>query len=60
MMQIDGCPTDGHLSVVFSDIYMCKMEEDVVVPAKPSSYKRYVDDTYIRKRKVLMMNYSRI
>ena len=27
------------------------MEEDVVVPAKPIFYKRYVDDTYIRRKK---------
>ena len=30
---------------------MCKMKEDVVVPAKPIFYKRYVDDTYIRRKK---------
>ena len=36
---------------VFSDIFMCKMEEDVVVPAKPIFYKHYVDDTYIRRKK---------
>ena len=30
-------------SVLFSDIYMCKMEEDVVKPLKPIFYKRYVD-----------------
>ena len=30
---------------------MCKMEEDVVVAAKPIFYKRYVDDTYIRGKK---------
>ena len=49
--QIDGCPMGGSLSVVFSDIFMCKIGEDVVVPAKPIFYKRYVDDTYIRSRK---------
>ena len=49
--QIDGCPMGGPVSVVFSDIFMCKMEEDVVVPAKPIFYKRYVDDTYIRRKK---------
>ena len=27
------------------------MEEDVVVPAKPIFYKRYVDETYIRRKK---------
>ena len=41
----------GPVSVVFSDIFMCKMGEDVVVPVKPIFYKRYVDDTYIRKKK---------
>ena len=35
----------GPVSVVFTDIFMCKMEEDVVVPAKLIFYKRYVDDT---------------
>ena len=28
-------------------VFMCKMEEDVVVPAKPIFYKRYVDDSQI-------------
>ena len=31
--QIDGCPVGGPVSVASSDIYMSKMEEDVVVPA---------------------------
>ena len=30
---------------------MCKMEFDVVVPAKPMFYKRYVDDTYMSRKK---------
>ena len=30
---------------------MCEMELDVVVPAKPIFYKRYVDDTYVRRKK---------
>ena len=32
-------------------LVMCKMEENVVVPAKPVFYKRYVDETYIRRKK---------
>ena len=40
----------GPISVVFADIYMCKME-DVVAPLKPIFYKRYVDDTYVRRKK---------
>ena len=38
-------------SVVFLDIFMCKMEENVVVPAKPIFCKGYVDDTYIIRKK---------
>ena len=38
------------ISVVFSDIYMCKMEEDVVKPLKPIFYKHYVDDTYVKRK----------
>ena len=37
----------GHVSVVFLDVNMCNMKEGVVVPGKPSFYKRYFDDTYI-------------
>ena len=33
--QIDTCLMGGHVSVVFSDIYMCKMEEEIVFPTKP-------------------------
>ena len=47
--QIDGCPMGGPISVVFADIYMCKMED--VAPLKPIFYKRYVDDTYVRRKK---------
>ena len=49
--QIGGCPMGGPISVVFADIYMCKMEDDVVAPLKPIFSKRYVDDTYVRKKK---------
>ena len=49
--QIDGCPMGGPMSVVFTDIYMCKMEDDVVVSIKPIFYKRFVDGTYIRRKK---------
>ena len=39
------------ISEVFADIYMCKMEDYVVAPIKPIFYKRYVDDTYVRRKK---------
>ena len=51
LKHVDGCPMGWPISVVFSDIFMCEMELDVVVPAKPIFYKRYVDDTYVRRKK---------
>ena len=41
----------GLVFVVFSDIYVCKMEEDIVIPANPIFYKRYIDDTYVQRKK---------
>ena len=41
----------GPIFVVLSDIYACKMEEDIVAPSKPLFYKRHVDDTYVRRKK---------
>ena len=41
----------GPVSVVFPDIYMCKMEDDVAVPMKPISYKRHADNPYVRRKK---------
>ena len=49
--QIDGCPMGGPISVVFGDICMCKMEDDVASSTKTIFYKRYVDDTYVRRKK---------
>ena len=41
---MDGCTTGEPLSVTFSNIYMVKMKNDVVVPYKPIFYRRFVDD----------------
>ena len=49
--QIDGCPMGGPISVVFANIFMCKLEKEVVRPLKPIFYKRYVDDIYVRRKK---------
>ena len=51
--QIDGCTMGGPLSVIFSDIYMTKTEEEVVKPTNPSFYKRFVDDIISKKKKDL-------
>ena len=39
------------ISVVFADIYLCKMGDDVVAPVKQIFYKRYVDNNYVRRKK---------
>ena len=49
--QIDGCPVGGPISVVFSDIYMCKMEEDIVKPLNPIFYKHYMGDRYDKRKR---------
>ena len=50
LKQVDGCTMGGPLSVTFSDIYMVKMENDVVIPSKPIFYHRFVDDIYSRHK----------
>ena len=40
----------GPLSVTFSDIYMTKMERDVVRPFNLIFYRRYVDHIYNRRK----------
>ena len=51
LSQVDICPMGGPISVVFADVFICKIEWDVIVPAIPIFYKRYVDDTYVWKKK---------
>ena len=48
--QVDGCTMGGPLSVTFSDIYMVKMENDVVTPSKPIFYCRFLDYIYSRQK----------
>ena len=38
------------LSVTSSDIYMVKIENNVVIPPKPIFYRRFVDDIYSRRK----------
>ena len=41
----------GPLSITLSDIYMAKMEDDIVEKYQPMFYKRYVDDIINRCKK---------
>ena len=47
--QTDGCTMGGPLSLVFANICMIKLEEDVVRPINPHFYKRFVDDSINRR-----------
>ena len=49
--QIDGCTMGRPISVIFSDIYMTKTEEEVVKPTNPSFYKRFIDDIISKKKR---------
>ena len=46
LKQVSFSTVIGRLSVTFSDIYMVKMENDIVIPSKPVSYRTFVDDNY--------------
>ena len=48
--ETDGCTEGGPLSVTFSDIYMTKMERNVVCPFNLIFYCRYLDDIYNRRK----------
>ena len=51
LKQVGDCIMGGTISAVFLDKFTCKIELDVVVSAKPIFYKRYVDGTYVRRKK---------
>ena len=55
--QTDGCTMGGPLSVTLSDIYMKKMEKDIVVPTKSVFCRRFGDDIYNRRKKEHRINY---
>ena len=41
----------GPLLGTFADIFMIKLERNVVIPRNPPLYRRYVDDSYNRRKK---------
>ena len=49
--QTDGCGMGNPLSPVIANIFMARMEADVVTPLKPEFYDRYVDDCFSKKKK---------
>ena len=53
--ESDGCPMGGLKSVVFVDIYMCKMEDDVGAPVTPLFYKGFADGSYSQFHNILKL-----
>ena len=49
--EIDGCGMGNPLSPVLANIFMAKLEADVVRPFNPPFYDRYVDDCLSKKKK---------
>ena len=49
--QTDGCGMGNPLSPVLANIFMSKLEADVVRPFNPTFYDRYMDDCFSKKRK---------
>ena len=43
LKQVEGCTMGGPLSITFAEIYMVRMENDVVIPLKPIFYRRFDD-----------------
>ena len=49
--QTDGCAMDSPLSATLTDIWMVKMENNILVPHKLIFYKRYVGDIINGRKK---------
>ena len=49
--QVDGCGMGNPLSPVLANIFMSKLEDDIVSPNAPSLYHRYVDDCIAKRKK---------
>ena len=58
-MQTDGCAMGVPLSVTLSDIWLVKMENNIVIPHRPIFYKRYVDDIINCRKNMKKICYSR-
>ena len=50
--QTDGCTMGGPLFVIFTIIYLSKLEKDQIVPLKPKCQRRFVDNLIIRRLKL--------
>ena len=49
--QVDGCGMGNPLSPVRANIFMSKIEDDIVTPNAPALYHGYVDDCIAKRKK---------
>ena len=48
--QVDGCSMGNPLSPTLANIFMCKLEEEVVTPHHLPFYDRYKDDCFTKRK----------
>ena len=48
LLKTDRCTMGGPFSVIFSDIYVVKLESDIAQSLKPKVYRRCVEDMFNR------------
>ena len=59
--QTDGCTMGDPIAVIFSDTYMVKLVNGIVVSLKPKFYRRYVDDMFnSRKANTIDVHFQRL
>lgn len=48
--QDDGCTIGGAVFFSFSNIYIIKLDNNVVAPFRPKLYRRHVDDMFNKRK----------
>ena len=49
--QVNGCRMGNPLSPTLANIFMCKLEKDIVTPKHLPFYDRYVDDCFTKRKR---------
>ena len=51
LKQVEGRTMESPLSVTLAEIHMIRMDNDIVIPLKPTFYRRFIDDIINRRKK---------
>ena len=51
LKQVEGETMGSPLSVTLAEIHMIRMDNDIVIPLKPTFYRRFIDDIINRRKK---------